>query len=110
MGRDRYVLAFSSDHGVVTLPEQTFPQPAGGRGAGGGGVTGRVTAATVANAVEAALKIRAHTILDPEKAREGVEAAKKLYVEKGYLDAKIAYTTEMVAIVNALRRTVGPTA
>jgi outer membrane protein insertion porin family len=46
--------------------------------------------------VEAALKVRAHTILDPEKARQGVEAAKKLYVEKGYLDADIAYTTETV--------------
>jgi hypothetical protein len=55
VGRDRYVLAFSSDHGVAMLPEQVFPAPAGGRGAGGGGVTGRVTAANVANAVEAAL-------------------------------------------------------
>ena len=35
VGRDRYVLAFSSDHGVSTLPEQVFPAPAGGRGAGG---------------------------------------------------------------------------
>jgi outer membrane protein insertion porin family len=46
--------------------------------------------------LEAALKIRPHTILDPEKAREGVEAAKKLYVEKGYLDADISYRTEPV--------------
>jgi outer membrane protein insertion porin family len=46
--------------------------------------------------VEGALKVRAHTILDPEKARQGVEAAKKLYVEKGYLDAEIAYRTEPV--------------
>ena len=55
VGRDRYVLAFSSDHGVSALPEQTFPAPAGGRGAAGGGVTGRVTGATIANAAEAAL-------------------------------------------------------
>ena len=57
VGRDRYVLAFSSDHGVATLPEQTFPAPApaGGRGAAASGVTGRVTAGNVANAVEAAL-------------------------------------------------------
>ena len=55
VGRNRYVLAFSSDHGVSTLPEQTFPAPAGGRGAGGGGVTGRVTTANIANAVETAL-------------------------------------------------------
>ena len=47
VGRDHYVVAFSSDHGVAALPEQTFPAPAGGRGAGAG-VTGRVTAATVA--------------------------------------------------------------
>jgi outer membrane protein insertion porin family len=46
--------------------------------------------------VEAALKVRAHTILDPEKAREGIEAAKKLYVEKGYLDAEITYSRELV--------------
>ncbi|HJQ82430.1 MAG TPA: outer membrane protein assembly factor BamA [Candidatus Binatia bacterium] len=46
--------------------------------------------------VEGALKIRAHTILDPEKAREGVGAARKLYVEKGYLDATITYRTEPV--------------
>jgi predicted AlkP superfamily pyrophosphatase or phosphodiesterase len=55
VGRSRYVLAFSSDHGVSTLPEQIFPAPAGGRGAGGGGVTGRVTAGNIANALEAAL-------------------------------------------------------
>src|SRR5262249_60623507 len=41
--------------------------------------------------VEGALKVRPHTILDPEKARQGVEAAKKLYVEKSYLDADITY-------------------
>ncbi len=46
--------------------------------------------------VEGALKVRAHTILDPEKARQGLEAAKKLYVEKGYLDASIDYKTEPV--------------
>jgi predicted AlkP superfamily pyrophosphatase or phosphodiesterase len=57
VGRDRYVLAFSSDHGVALLPEQSFPAPAGGRGQGGGGgaVTGRVTSISIANAVEAAL-------------------------------------------------------
>ena len=44
--------------------------------------------------LEGALKIRAHTILDPEKARQGVEAGKKLYVEKGYLDAELTYSTE----------------
>src|SRR5207244_7531241 len=46
--------------------------------------------------VEGALKVRPHTILDPEKARQGLEAAKKLYVEKSYLDAEITYRTEPV--------------
>jgi outer membrane protein insertion porin family len=46
--------------------------------------------------VEAALKVRPHAILDPEKARQGVEAARKLYIEKGYLDATITYATERV--------------
>ncbi len=46
--------------------------------------------------VEGALKIRPHTILDPEKARQGVEAAKKLYIEKGYLDVQITYRAESV--------------
>jgi outer membrane protein insertion porin family len=46
--------------------------------------------------VEGALKVRPRTILDPEKARQGIEAAKKLYVDKGYLDATITYTTTVV--------------
>src|SRR5579875_2066546 len=44
--------------------------------------------------VEGALRVRPHTILDPEKAKQGIEAAKKLYAEKGYLDADIRYRTE----------------
>src|SRR5262249_24727437 len=43
--------------------------------------------------LEGALRIRPHTILDPEKARQGIDAAKKLYADKGYLDAKITYDT-----------------
>jgi outer membrane protein insertion porin family len=39
--------------------------------------------------LEAALKVRPHTILDGEKLRRGVVDAKKLYEEKGYLDATI---------------------
>src|SRR5438034_1243753 len=46
--------------------------------------------------LEGALKIRAHTILDPEKARQGLEAGKKLYVEKGYFAAALTYSTERV--------------
>jgi outer membrane protein insertion porin family len=46
--------------------------------------------------VEQALRVRPHTILDPERARQGIEAARKLYGEKGYLDASIAYTTTPV--------------
>src|SRR4029079_12661638 len=46
--------------------------------------------------VEQALRVRPHTILDPARARQGIEAAKKLYGEKGYLDVTIDYTTEPV--------------
>src|SRR4029453_10766645 len=46
--------------------------------------------------IEGALKVKPRTILDPEKVRQGIEAAKKLYVDKGYLDATITYTTTPV--------------
>lgn len=46
--------------------------------------------------VEAALKVRPHTILDAEKMRRGVTDAKKLYEEKGYLDATITPKTEPI--------------
>lgn len=46
--------------------------------------------------VEAALKVRPHTILDAEKLRKGIADAKKLYEEKGYLDATITPKTEPV--------------
>ncbi len=44
-----------------------------------------------------ALKIRPNTILDPTKIRRGIAEAQKLYEKKGYLDAKITYTTKSVA-------------
>ncbi|MBI3785566.1 MAG: outer membrane protein assembly factor BamA [Deltaproteobacteria bacterium] len=44
--------------------------------------------------LEGAFKIRPNTILDPQKIRHGFDEAKKLYEKKGYLDAKISYTTE----------------
>jgi len=43
--------------------------------------------------VDGALRVRPHTIFDPTKAREGIVAARKLYAEKGYLDAKIDLAT-----------------
>ena len=46
--------------------------------------------------IEGALKVRPRTILDPEKIRQGIEAARKLYIDKGYLDATITYTTTPV--------------
>ena len=46
--------------------------------------------------IEGALKVRPRTILDPEKIRQGIEAARKLYIDKGYLDATITYTTTVV--------------
>ena len=43
--------------------------------------------------LEAALKVRPHTVLDTAKVREGLAAAKKLYEEEGYLDAVIESRT-----------------
>jgi len=43
--------------------------------------------------VEAALKVRPHTILDPAKMREGILAVKQKYADKGFLDAEIMVTT-----------------
>jgi len=43
--------------------------------------------------LETALKVRPRTILDNEKLRRGVLDAKKLYEEKGYLDATITPKT-----------------
>jgi outer membrane protein insertion porin family len=43
--------------------------------------------------LEAAFKVRPNTIFDPEKVRVGIEEAKKLYEQKGYLDAQISYKT-----------------
>src|SRR4029450_2378169 len=43
--------------------------------------------------IEGALRLRPHPIPDPEKARQGIEAARKLYDDKGYLDARITYET-----------------
>jgi outer membrane protein insertion porin family len=44
--------------------------------------------------VEAALRVRPHTILDPAKMNEGIAAARRLYADKGYLDATISVLTE----------------
>jgi outer membrane protein insertion porin family len=44
--------------------------------------------------LETALKVRPRTILDAEKLRHGIADAKKLYEEKGYLDATITPRTE----------------
>jgi outer membrane protein insertion porin family len=46
--------------------------------------------------IEGVLRVRPNTILDPVKARRGIEEAKKLYEKKGYLDASINYATEPV--------------
>ena len=47
--------------------------------------------------LETALKIRPHTILDAEKLQRGIADAKKLYEEKGFLDATIKTRIEPVA-------------
>jgi len=46
--------------------------------------------------LEGMLRIRPNTILDPEKARKGIEEAKNAYEKKGYLDADIRYETTPV--------------
>ena len=46
--------------------------------------------------LEGMLRIRPNTILDPEKARKGIEEAKSAYEKKGYLDADIHYETTPV--------------
>ena len=43
--------------------------------------------------LDAAMKIRPNTILEPEKIRNAIAEAKKLYEKKGYLDATIDYST-----------------
>jgi outer membrane protein insertion porin family len=44
--------------------------------------------------LETALAVRPRTIYDPEKVRRGVEAAKRLYEEKGYLDVDVESRVE----------------
>jgi outer membrane protein insertion porin family len=46
--------------------------------------------------LEGMLRIRPTTILDPEKARQGIQEAKNAYEKKGYLDADIRYETTPV--------------
>ena len=46
--------------------------------------------------LEKVLRVRPNTIFDPEKARRGIEEAKKLYETKGYLEASVEYRTESV--------------
>jgi outer membrane protein insertion porin family len=46
--------------------------------------------------IEGTLRVRPNTILDPQKARKGIDEVKKLYEKKGYLDATIRYDTEPV--------------
>jgi predicted AlkP superfamily pyrophosphatase or phosphodiesterase len=98
VGRERYVLAFTADHGVAMLPEQSFPAPAGGRGAAPGPVTGRLTASTVGTAVDAAL--------DKELGRgDYVEALASpyLYFRPGVLDRVRASASAMRAVEAAAK-------
>ncbi len=46
--------------------------------------------------LEGMLRIRPNTILDPEKAQQGIAEAKSAYEKKGYLDADIKYETTPV--------------
>jgi outer membrane protein insertion porin family len=46
--------------------------------------------------LEGMLHVRPTTILDPQKARQGIDEAKSAYEKKGYLDADIRYETTPV--------------
>jgi outer membrane protein insertion porin family len=46
--------------------------------------------------LEGMLRVRPTTILDPQKARQGIVEAKSAYEKKGYLDADIRYETTPV--------------
>ena len=46
--------------------------------------------------LDAVLKVKPNTIFEPDKIRRGIEEAKKAYEKKGYLDAKITYSTAPV--------------
>jgi len=46
--------------------------------------------------LEKVLRVRPNTIFDPQKARLGIEEAKKLYEKKGYLNASITYEIKPV--------------
>jgi outer membrane protein insertion porin family len=46
--------------------------------------------------LEAMIRVRPNTILDPEKARAGIAEVKKAYEKKGYLDADVSYDTTQV--------------
>jgi predicted AlkP superfamily pyrophosphatase or phosphodiesterase len=101
VGRDRYVVAFSSDHGVGPMPEQVFPPPPlGGRGRGTGGSLqeGRASATAIGNAVE--------NLLDERLGRASyVEAlfGSYFYFRPGVLD-RIRKDPELTRAVEAAAR------
>lgn len=77
VGRDRYVLALSADHGVAPMPEQVFPRPAGA----GTPQEGRASSTAIVTAVE--------TLLDKQFGRGSyVEAlfGSYFYFRPGVLD------------------------
>jgi predicted AlkP superfamily pyrophosphatase or phosphodiesterase len=79
VGREHYVVAFTSDHGVSTMPEQVFPAPAEPRA--GAPVEGRTTVQAIGTAIE--------TVLDKQLGRGSyVEAVAGAYVyfRPGVLD------------------------
>ncbi len=60
-----------------------------------------------------AIKVHAHSILDPERAQETVTALKKIYEDKGYLDATVTFQplpqpdNQVIAVFNVRRRPAG---
>ncbi len=96
VGRDRYVLVLTSDHGVSPLPEQAFPaSPGGGRGGAAGPVMGRTTLQAIGTAIE--------NVLDKQIGRGSyVEAMASSYVyfRPGVLD-RIRANPELVKAVES---------
>ncbi len=46
--------------------------------------------------IQGMIRVRPNTILDPQKARIGIDEVKKAYEKKGYLDAEVTYDTTSV--------------
>ncbi len=93
VGRDRYVVALSADHGVAPIPER---MTAGGLDAG------RVNLREIADRVEKALS----AVLGPDKYVARLEYT-DLYFAPGVYEKLVAHPAAMQAVVDTLRASPG---